>query len=91
MTNEKENPKNLSISCKINEIIPLFLRGGFGVTFQYSDNITKVAELGNEYNIKAALSEKRAENFPELSNNEQKLIGISQGDILGRIDFIILK
>ena len=84
MKKEKESPINLMVSSKINEALPLFLRGGFGVTFQYSDKVTKVADLGNEYHIKSALSEKRTINFPELSNNEQKLIGISQGDILGK-------
>ena len=83
MKKEKETTSNLLVSCNLNEAIPIFLRGGYAVTFQNSDKVTKVADLGDEYHIKAALSEKRAEFYPEYSSKEQKLIGISQGDILG--------
>jgi hypothetical protein len=82
---EKELANNSKVSSPIDGELPLFLRGGFGVAFQMSKKITKVADLGNEYYIKAALSQKRTQDFPELTDNQYKLIGISQGDILGKI------
>ena len=53
---------NVSIVNKPNELVPLFLREGFGLMIQNSTLVTQTRQLDNKFTLMAAMNKDSASN-----------------------------